>query len=206
MSATPDPSCDDASTTHARQARRHSQAIIDRFTAAGTWGSETIDDRFRANVAGHGDRLAVADAPNRSTFTDRPPQRLTYDELASEVDNAATLMRELGVQDGDVVVYQLPNVVEAVVLLLACARVGAVISPLLVQFEENEVAQTVARLRPKLFFASRFKKRNLAADAEAVCAPLGCKVVHVHDGIPRASATVVDAPAAADANELCRSH
>src|SRR3546814_14343848 len=108
---------------------RPPQTQIDHYHGAGLWGTETIDSRFRANVARVPDRLALADAPNRADFTDGAPCRLTYAELDRAVDRVAALIRARGAGPGDIVVYQLPNIVESVILLLACARAGAIASP-----------------------------------------------------------------------------
>ncbi len=50
---------------------------------------------------------------------------ITYAELASEVRQAANALTELGVQTGDRVAIYLPMIPEAVVAMLACARIGA---------------------------------------------------------------------------------
>src|SRR3546814_15632249 len=63
---------------------RPPQTQIDHYHGAGLWGTETIDSRFRANVARVPDRLALADAPNRADFTDGAPCRLTYAERSEE--------------------------------------------------------------------------------------------------------------------------
>ena len=51
---------------------------------------------------------------------------ITYEELRDEVCRAANALEELGVRAGDRVVIQLPMIPEAVVSMLACARIGAV--------------------------------------------------------------------------------
>ena len=51
---------------------------------------------------------------------------LTYQMLASEVARAANALRSLGVKDGDRVAIYLPLVPEAVIAMLACARIGAI--------------------------------------------------------------------------------
>jgi acetyl-CoA synthetase len=51
---------------------------------------------------------------------------LTYAELKDEVCRAANALTELGVQQGDRVAIYLPMILETVVAMLACARVGAV--------------------------------------------------------------------------------
>jgi acetyl-CoA synthetase len=71
--------------------------------------------------AGHGDRVALhwEGEPGDS-------RSVTYAELTSEVCRVANLLTSLGVVAGDRVVIYLPQVPEAVVAMLAVARLGAV--------------------------------------------------------------------------------
>ena len=71
-------------------------------------------------AAGHGDQVAIH-------FEGEPgdTRTLTYAELADEVSRAANALTELGVAAGDRVAIYLPMIPEAVVAMLACARIGA---------------------------------------------------------------------------------
>lgn len=53
-------------------------------------------------------------------------ESLTYRELHARVCRLANVLRRLGVKKGDCVAIHLPMVVEGVVAMLACARIGAV--------------------------------------------------------------------------------
>ena len=53
------------------------------------------------------------------------PATITYAELTTQVKQAANALTELGVQAGDRVAIYLPMIPEAVVAMLACARIGA---------------------------------------------------------------------------------
>ncbi len=73
-------------------------------------------------AAGHGDRLAlIYDSPVTATVA-----RFTYAELLDRVARLAGALRSLGVERGDQVVIYMPMVPEAVMAMLACARLGAV--------------------------------------------------------------------------------
>ncbi|MGP3954325.1 acetate--CoA ligase, partial [Streptomyces sp. 7N604] len=69
---------------------------------------------------GLGDRIALH-------FEGEPgdTRSLTYAELQREVSKAAHALTELGVQAGDRVAIYLPMIPEAVIAMLACARIGA---------------------------------------------------------------------------------
>jgi acetyl-CoA synthetase len=71
--------------------------------------------------AGHGDQVAyhwVGEPGDTRT--------ITYAELKDEVCRAANALTELGVTAGDRVAIYLPMIPEAVISMLACARIGAV--------------------------------------------------------------------------------
>ncbi|RZU34254.1 acetate--CoA ligase [Blastococcus saxobsidens] len=71
--------------------------------------------------AGHGDQVAYHwEGEPGDTRT------LTYADLKDEVCRAANALLELGVQAGDRVAIYLPMIPEAVISMLACARIGAV--------------------------------------------------------------------------------
>lgn len=120
------------------------------YTSRGWWGTDTIDDLLQRAAAAHPGRLALADAPNRSTIADGPALRLDYAALDARIDAVAAALLEVNVERDDVVLIQMPNIVENVVLLLACARIGAVASPVAVQYREHELARIIAKLSPKV--------------------------------------------------------
>ena len=70
--------------------------------------------------AGRGDRVALH-------FEGEPgdSRTVTYAELQREVSKAANALTELGVRSGDRVAIYMPMIPEAVVAMLACARLGA---------------------------------------------------------------------------------
>src|SRR5699024_10540837 len=71
--------------------------------------------------AGHGDRVALY-------FEGEPgdADAVTYSDLQVRVSQAANALESLGVTKGDRVAIYLPMLVETVVAMLACARIGAV--------------------------------------------------------------------------------
>ncbi len=68
---------------------------------------------------------------------------LTYRELHREVCRCASVLRGLGVEPGDRVIIYLPMVPEAVVSMLACARLGAVHSVVFGGFSAQAVADRI---------------------------------------------------------------
>ena len=70
--------------------------------------------------AGRGDKVAIH-------FVGEPgdTRDITYSDLLSEVQRAANALQNVGVHKGDVVAIYLPMIPEAVITMLACARIGA---------------------------------------------------------------------------------
>lgn len=152
--------------------------LIKDYSDKGWWGTTTIGDVFTQHVTSFPDRLAVVDPPNRTDFTDGEPLRLSYRELDERVNAMAVQMLAAGVVKDDIVAFQLPNVHESAVILLACAKLGAIASPILIQFDLNEIEVILQLLSPRLFItANRFKKRMLADATAPLCAKYGCEML-----------------------------
>ncbi len=120
---------------------------IEEYTRKGWWGTRTLWDLFRQNVDKHPDAEAVVDAPNRADFAHGKPQRLTWAQLDEAVDRFSCLLLELGMQRGSVLLMQLPNCVEQFVVYMACARLGVVVTPVPVQYRENELDHILTTTR-----------------------------------------------------------
>ena len=100
--------------------------------------------------AGRSEQLAlVYDSP----VTGRT-SAFTYRELRDEVALFAGVLAGLGVTEGDRVVIYMPMIPEAVVAMLACARIGAVHSVVFGGFAAHELAVRVDDARPKVVIAA----------------------------------------------------
>jgi propionyl-CoA synthetase len=99
---------------------------------------------------GRGDRAAlIYDSP----VTGRQ-RTFTYRELRDRVARAAGALAAQGVGKGDRVVIYMPMVPQAVVAMLACARLGAVHSVVFGGFAANELAVRIDDCTPKVIVAS----------------------------------------------------
>ncbi len=96
-------------------------------------------------AAGNGDRVALH-------FEGEPgdTRSVTYADLQREVSRAANALAALGVQTGDRVVIYLPLIVEAVVAMLACARIGAAHSVVFGGFSADALRSRIADAGAKL--------------------------------------------------------
>jgi propionyl-CoA synthetase len=100
-------------------------------------------DRHVAN--GRGDQAAIIyDSP----VTDSK-RTITYGELRDQVALFAGALADNGVKQGDRVIIYMPMIPEAVVAVLACARIGAVHSVVFGGFAPNELATRIDDATPK---------------------------------------------------------
>ncbi len=79
---------------------------------------------------------------------------LTYWDLAREVRRCSNALKGLGVRKGDRVVIYLPMVPEAVIAMLACARIGAVHSVIFGGFSAESVRDRVNDARAKVIITA----------------------------------------------------
>ena len=118
----------------------HEMAASEHETSPSSEGIARWIDHWAGRAAS---RMAIA-SPERS---------LTYGELADEVGRlAAGLRSRLRVDSGDRVAYLGTNRVEFIVLLFACARLGAVLVPINFRLSVTERALLMERTRPKALF------------------------------------------------------
>ena len=100
--------------------------------------------------AGHGERVAlIHDSPVTGTVT-----KLTYAELLDRTARFAGALVGAGVTRGDRVLVYMPMVPEAVVAMLACARIGAIHSVVFGGFAAKELAVRIDDSRPKVVVAA----------------------------------------------------
>jgi acetyl-CoA synthetase len=100
--------------------------------------------------AGRGDKVAFhwVGEPADDTRT------ITYAQLKDEVSKAANALTELGVASGDRVAIYLPMIPEAVVSMLACARIGAIHTVVFGGFSADALASRIVDCGAKLVITS----------------------------------------------------
>lgn len=100
---------------------------------------------------GRGDQVAlIYDSPVTDTQA-----KYTYRELLDQVSTfAGALQNDLGVEPGDRVVIYCPMIPEALIAMLACARIGAVHSVVFGGFASPELATRITDCRPKVIISA----------------------------------------------------
>jgi propionyl-CoA synthetase len=81
-------------------------------------------------------------------------QTISYVDLQTKTQVLAGILKDFGVGKGDRVVLYMPMVPEAVVAMLACARIGAVHSVVFGGFAATELATRIEDARPKVILSA----------------------------------------------------
>ena len=99
---------------------------------------------------GRGNQTAlIYDSPVTNTI-----QKFTFNELKGRVSRIAGFLKGLGVQKGDTVLIYMPMIPEALMSMLACARLGAIHSVVFGGFAPRELAIRIDDARPKVILSA----------------------------------------------------
>jgi len=81
-------------------------------------------------------------------------KRLTYKELHAKTCQFANLLKQKGIEKGDRVCLYMPMIPEAVIAMLACARIGAVHSVVFAGFSATALADRIKNCEAKIVITS----------------------------------------------------
>ena len=132
------------------------QQIFD--SNAGVYGHWFPDARCNASYnaldrhveAGRGAQYAICyDSPVTGV-----KRRISYAELLFEVETLAAVLRDFGVSPDDRILIYMPMIPEAIVGMLACARIGAIHSVVFGGFAAKELATRIEDATPKLILTA----------------------------------------------------
>ncbi|KAJ2613884.1 hypothetical protein GGH99_002030 [Coemansia sp. RSA 1285] len=105
-------------------------------------------DRHVERGRGKQDAL-IYDSPVTDTV-----RKYSYSELLFKVKQAATMLKQNGVGKGGRVLLYMGAVPEAIIAMLACARLGAIHSVVFGGFSSHELAKRIEDCQPKVILAS----------------------------------------------------
>ncbi|WOJ92331.1 class I adenylate-forming enzyme family protein [Congregibacter variabilis] len=149
--------------------RGNAQDRVQTYTDAGLWGSETLHDLLALNARRQPDREAVVDQPDKEALMGVAPRRLSLRQLEQASSACALELAGRGISRGDAVLLQLPNTAELIVLYYALSKLGAVISPIAVQYAAHEISHFAAELKPAAFITlSDLRGADLVSQAQDV--------------------------------------
>lgn len=118
-----------------------------KFSWFGRWRLNTCWNALDRHVLnGRADQAAlIYDSPVTDT-----KRTYSYSELLDEVSKFAGTLQALGVEKGDCVLVYMSMIPEAVIAMLACARIGAIHSVVFGGFAPQELAKRIDNATPKV--------------------------------------------------------
>ena len=87
-------------------------------------------------------------------------KKITYGELLELVSRIANGLKSLGVKKGDRVSIYMPNTIEAIACMLACARIGAIHSVVFAGFSEGALRTRIEDAKAKVVITATYTKRR----------------------------------------------
>ncbi len=121
---------------------------------SGASPAKTLDELFRDALARRPDAVALIDPPDRNSWNDIPPRRLTYAEADRAVTAVARRFRDSGLSRDTVVAMQLPNCVDSIVTLLGLMRAGLIAAPLPLLWRQADAVDALSRIGPRALIST----------------------------------------------------
>jgi acyl-CoA synthetase (AMP-forming)/AMP-acid ligase II len=121
--------------------------LAKQYEAAGWWTRDTLGDLLAR-------RLAEAPDLEFRVHSEARPWAGTFRDVELVARRLAGGLRERGVGPGDVVVFQLPNWMEAAAVFWATALLGAVMVPVVHFYGRKEVGYILGSVKPKVFIGT----------------------------------------------------
>ena len=139
---------------------------IQQLTRSGSWGNDTLHGMLAQHARSRPQHLAIKDQPNREQLTGTPPLALTWAELDWASESLACQLQSQGIGEDDRLIAQLPNITELVVVYYAASKIGAILSPIPVQYGSHELRLMADTLGATgVITLNRFRENDLAATA-----------------------------------------
>lgn len=127
--------------------RIHPPELARTYRDRGYWSDIRMQDLLARHARGRPEAEAVVDPPNLAEITGDAPQRLSWADVSHRVQTLAAVLLAQGLRADDVLLVQMANTHELLVVYLACARLGVIVSPIVVQGRVHELGQVLERTR-----------------------------------------------------------
>ena len=115
----------------------------------GYWTEETLYDVWNRQARACADREYVVD--------DRG-NRYTYAYVDDAAARLASWLKDVGVEEGDVVSFQMPVWAEFCIVYVACLKAGAVMHPLSRAFNERDLRYVLNQVKSAAFICPAFSR------------------------------------------------
>jgi len=109
----------------------------------------TIDDALRVRAKAIPDAIAFTDSPDRFERALGEARSITYGQGSKIVERVKHELLQLGLEPGDIIAVQAPNIIEAPLILLGAWRAGLVPSLMPVMWQLEEIDRAFALTKPK---------------------------------------------------------
>jgi len=109
----------------------------------------SLDEVFHRIAQRQPDTPALLDPPDRATFTDGAPRRLTYGQADRAVAAIAARLTGMGLSADAVIGIQLPNTVESILAILGVMRAGMIAAPLPLLWRRADAVAALGRIGAK---------------------------------------------------------
>ena len=101
-------------------------------------------------LSGRGNQTAIIyDSPVTNV-----KKQISYNQLQRQIIQFSGALKKLGISKGDRVIIYMPMIPEAVIAMLACARIGAIHSVVFGGFASTELATRIDDCQPKLIVSA----------------------------------------------------
>ncbi len=145
---------------HAWNERIHSR-VAQGYRDSGAWLGKTTADYALQRVLDTPEHIAVVEGENR----------LSYAQLWAEAQRVTAGLRDLGLQPGDVISFQLPNWWESVVVNLAASLGGWSVNPIVPIYRDAEVGFILQDCQAKVIFVPEtFRSTNYVEMLQRIAA------------------------------------
>lgn len=166
---------------------------INEYQASGCWEGVTLHGLLSQQLHLDDSLTAVIDPLNRAELTGDEPRRLTYQQLEDASTALAVDWLRRGITASDRVMVQLPNCAELVLCYFAASKLGAIISPLPMQYGRHELRHIHQVLGASLYVTVHdYKGQPFAAEREALFSDCGSVLVFSADAPLQLDATEQD--------------
>lgn len=117
----------------------------------GFWSKDTLNDKWNETVSLYGENEYVADNTG---------VRFTYREVDEKASRLARWLKEIGIQNGDVVSFQCPPWAEFCIIYVACLKVGAVMHPISMQFNQEDLVYIMNLVESRAYICPTFFRKT----------------------------------------------
>ncbi len=144
------------------------QSKRDHYHQQGIWGDKKLHDLLYLTAAKKPTDIALVDPANKMDLTGTQPQHLTYQQLTDRIDRLTTVLLKQGIGKDDILLVQMPNIVELVFVYMAASKLGAIVSPVAVQYQEHELTDIIRILQPSaIITVAQLKNADLVSHLKA---------------------------------------